>query len=647
MRWFGKALIALSLIVGTWSGGVVAEIATADFFRHAEFGDAAISPQGQYLAVSVPKKEDIEQGGRNLAIIDISDPAKMEITAAFSLANEESPINLRWVSDERLVFETMKQQGAVAIPSRTGRVYAINADGRLGRQIYGGYGLQFVGRWMSIIDYLPDEEDWILIQHWAHDRPKPIVARLNVMDGRSRRQVTSPLDRGSLLTDAEHRVRFAMGRNLDGVSEFAWREDEESEWNTLENTLGSNITPVAFSPDGDSIYISSRKTGNLGFYELELATGEVKALAEHPTVELAESESLMWNHDYTRPVAVNFMHGAPEWHSLDDDAKEIQWLRQLEGMFEGNHITFHNWTENGRFAMVSVRSDVAPPEFFVLDTEEVGLRFLAASKPWIDPQQMAPTQPVSFEARDGLEINGYMTLPTDYEEGSPVPFIVWVHGGPHGPRDSWYFYSRAQFFAHHGFGVLRLNYRGSGGYGVDFERAGYREWGAKMQNDITDGTLWAMEQGYADEERTCIGGASYGGFATLSGITKEPDLYACAFAFVGVYDLPLMKEEGNVPGFEAGRRYLDRVLGTDEEELVERSPTTHVAKIETPLFIAHGAEDKQAHVGQYHLLKERLDEADIPYSELLVEGEGHGFYKVDNNVLLFEQVIDFMNKHTE
>lgn len=647
MRWFVQALVALTLVTSAWSTVGAQEIATADFFRHAEFDDAAISPTGQYLAVSTPKTEEEEQGGRNLAIIDISDPSKMKITAAFSLANKESPMNLRWVSNERLVFETFQQQGSVAIPARTGRVYAINADGSMGRQIYGSYGMQFVGRWMSIIDYLPDEEDWILIQHWAHDRPKPIVARLNVMDGRSRRQHTSPLDRGGMLTDAEHRVRFAMGRNVDMQSEFAWREDEDSEWITLENTLGSNITPVDFTPDGKSIYVSSRKSGSLGLFKLELATGEVTAIAEHPRVEISDDPGLMWSHDRTRPVAVSFMDGAPEWHSLDDEAKEIQWLRQLEGMFEGNQIIFHNWTENGRFAMVSVRSDVAPAEYFILDTEEVGLRFLAASRPWINPQNMAPTQSVSFEARDGLEISGYMTLPSDYEKGNPVPFIVWVHGGPHGPRDDWQFYEDAQFFAHHGFGVLRLNYRGSGGYGVDFERAGYREWGAKMQNDITDGTLWAMEQGYADENRTCIGGASYGGFATLSGITKEPDLYACAFAFVGVYDLPLMKEEGNVPGFEAGRRYLDRVLGTNDDVLEERSPTTHVAKIKTPLFIAHGAEDKQAHVGQYHLLKERLDEENIPYSELLVEGEGHGFYKVENNVLLYNKVIDFMKENTQ
>lgn len=643
MQLIYRSLVVTGLmLLAVLSGPSHANISTADFFRHAEFSGAAISPTGDYLAASVPNED-----GRGLAIVDISDPAEMKATAALNLRHDQRPVNLNWVSDERLVFETVQQQGPEAQPQSTGRVYAISADGSRRQQLFGMEAGSRVFRFMSIIDYLPDEDDWILIAHWAHDRTKPIVARLNVWDARTQRVATSPLDRGTMLTDAEHQVRFAMGENLEMEPEFAWREDEDSEWETLENELGNNISMRGFTPDGDSVYILSREPDNLGLFELHLASGEVTPLVEHPTTEIGESFSMMRDKDGRDLLAVSIMDGEPEWHILEEDAMEVEWLQQLQGMFEGNHVYFHNWTRDGRFAMVSVRSDVAPTEYFILDTEEVGLRFLAGSRPWIDPAQMAPTRSVRFTARDGTEIPAYMTLPRDYEEGDAVPFLVWVHGGPHGVKDSWDYYSRAQFFAHHGYGVLRINYRGSGGYGVEFERAGHGEWGAKMQDDITDGTLWAMEQGYADEDRTCIGGASYGGFATLSGITQEPDLYACAFAFVGVYDLPLFKEEGNIPSHEAGRRYQDRVLGTDEEVLVERSPTTHVEEIETPLFIAHGAEDKQAHVGQYHLLKERLDEEKIPYSELLVEGEGHGFYKVDNNVLLFDQVIDFMNQHTE
>lgn len=646
-RWF-KRLHILLLLALTVNVAAAAELSLEDFFRHAEFGDAAISPTGQYLAVSVP-----EEGNRNLAILDISDPQSMAVTAAFSLRGGESPVGVTWVSDERLVFQTTIQQGVLEEPRLTGRVYGINADGGNRRQLFGQVDGGIIFRQMSIIDYLPDEPDWILIQHWAHDRLKPYAERLNVNNGRTQRGVgRSPLDRGGLLADHNHEVRFAYGQNDDMEPEFAWRPTVDSEWQRFSNDFSSSIRPLAFNSDGNSVYFSSRESGKLGIYEVNLETGEYAPVVSHERVELDSGpmvplSGVKWSKDGSELLAARFMDGKPQWHVLNEEAQEVQWLRSLEGTFGNHYVHIHNWTRDGKYAMVSVRSDVAPAEYFLLNTEGPELRFIAAAQSWIDPQALSPMQPISFTARDGKELDGYLTLPKDAPEGEPVPMVVYVHGGPHGPRDRWGYDNWVQMFAYHGFGVLQINFRGSGGYGREFEEAGYQKWGAEMQDDITDGTLWAMEQGYADKERTCIAGGSYGGFATLSGITREPDLYACAWAFVGVFDLPLLKEEGNVPGSEAGRRYLDRVLGTDEDILIERSPTTHVANIRTPLFISHGAEDRQAHVGQYHLLKERLDEAEISYEEMLVEGEGHGFYRVENNVQMMERVLQFMKAHTQ
>lgn len=622
------------------------DIPLADFFKHAEFGDVAISPDGRYLAVSVP-----EEDRRNLAVIDITEPGKLKITAGFNMRGGESPFGVRWVSNERLIFESILQAGALEAPQRTGRVFAINADGGNRRQLFGTQAGSFVGRSMSIVSYLKDEPDWVLIQHWAHDRPKPIAQRMNVTDGRLTRRIISPLNRGGLLADQNDKVRFAYGSDDDGVPQFSWRPSEDDKWRTFKNDFGTYISPIAFNPAGTAVYFSSQEAGKLGVYEITLATGEVSPVLQNERVEVDDSKGaatpFMWDASATNLLAVRFMDGKPEWRSVNEEAFEIKWLRQLEAMYDGFYVRIFNWTADGKRALLSVSGDVAEAEYFLLDTETPELRFIASAKPWIDPSQMAPMEPIQFTARDGQELYGYLTMPLNHKAGQPSPFVVYVHGGPHGPRDRWGFDSRVQLFAHHGFGVLQINYRGSGGYGRDFEEMGYGEWHGKMQDDITDGTLWAMEQGYADRERTCIAGASYGGFATLSGITREPGLYACAWAFVGVYDLPLMKKEGNIPSFEAGRRYLDRVLGTDEQVLLDRSPSNHVEKIVTPLFISHGAEDTQAHFGQYHLLRQRLDKANIPYEHMFVAGEGHGFYKVENNVAMMERVLAFMKKHTE
>ncbi|RTE85578.1 MULTISPECIES: S9 family peptidase [Gammaproteobacteria] len=643
MQFLVRVTIVLAMLVVS-RASYAQEIPLENFFKEAEFSSVAISPTGKYIAVSTPGEDR-----RNLAVIDMSDPANLKVTAAFNMRGGESPIGLRWVTEERLLFESMIQIGALERPQGTGRVYAINADGSERNQLFGTQAGSYVGRQMSIMSYMEDEPEWVLIQHWAHDNPRPVAQRMNINDGRLGMRTTSPLERGGLLADQQDRVRFAYGQNDRDKPVFSWRASEDSEWIEFENEFGQ-ISPIAFTESGTSIYFYSRESDRLGVYEIDLLTQQISPVAEHDRVELDTQLGLspfIFDNEGNDLLAVRFMDGIPEWVAVDQDAFEVQWLRQLENMYQDYYVHIHNWTEDGKQALVSVRSASTPPDFFILDTETPELRFFASATPWLDPSQMASVQPISFNARDGQEIHGYMTLPNDYVEGESIPFVVYVHGGPHGPRDSWSYESFVQVFAHHGFGVLQVNYRGSGGYGVDFEEMGYREWYGKMQDDVTDGTLWAMEQGYADEERTCIAGASYGGFATLAGITKEPDLYACAWAFVGVYDLPLMKEEGNIPSFAAGRRYLDRVLGTDQEELIARSPTTHVGKITTPLFVSHGAEDTQAHFGQYHLLLERLDEEGIPYESLFVEGEGHGFYKVENNVMQMERVLEFMKEHTE
>lgn len=613
------------------------KIPLADFFQHAEFGDAAISPTGQYLAVTVPSGEQ-----RNLAVLDLNDPAGMRVTAAFELRGKESPVDVRWVADERLIFSTIVQSGSLAEPRGTGRIYAINADGSNRRQLFGTQSGSLVFRVMSILSYLPDEPDWILIQHWAHDRTRPIVERLNVNNARTNRVMTSPLNRGSLMVDQQNRVRFAMGWNDDMQPEFAWRANENSEWNRFENEISEHLEPLGFSSNGEFVYMRSRDEQNLGLLKVELASGNFSAVLENDRVEV---DGIKYSADGQEIVAVRLHDGIPEWHTLTESF-ETQWLRQLEAMFAGSSVTIYNWTRDGKRAMVGVSSDIAPMEFFLLDTEAPALQFLAASRPWIDPELMRPTTPIEFAARDGLTLHGYKTLPAEYTEGNPVPFVVFVHGGPHGPRDRWGFDPWVQLFAHHGFGVLQVNFRGSGGYGAQFERAGYLEWGGKMQDDITDGTHWVINQGFADENAVCIAGGSYGGYSTLSGITKEPELYACAWAFVGVYDLELMKTTGDIPETEAGRRYLDRVLGTNVARLRERSPTNHVANIKTPLFISHGGQDIRAHVDHYHLLKERLDAAEIPYESMLVAEEGHGFYRVENNVAMMERVLAFMKQHT-
>nr|WP_301003853.1 prolyl oligopeptidase family serine peptidase [Arsukibacterium sp.] len=253
-------------------------------------------------------------------------------------------------------------------------------------------------------------------------------------------------------------------------------------------------------------------------------------------------------------------------------------------------------------------------------------------------------QQISFTARDGKVIRGLLTLPDN--AGKNLPLIVNVHGGPFGPFDSWGYNSEVQYLANRGYAVLQINFRGSGGYGDDFQRAGRLQWGHAMQDDVTDGTLWAIEQGIADKERICIYGGSYGGYAALWGVIKEPDLYKCSVGYVGVYDMPLFFKGDGSDASRSGsiEQYISSHVGVGDDYMRSISPVHHVDKIKAELFIVHGSRDVRVPIVHANNLKKALDEIGKPY-EWLVKEDGHGFFKVDHRVELYSKMAEFFDKH--
>jgi dipeptidyl aminopeptidase/acylaminoacyl peptidase len=304
-------------------------------------------------------------------------------------------------------------------------------------------------------------------------------------------------------------------------------------------------------------------------------------------------------------------------------------------------------------AIVWVRGDQNPGEFYLLNTETMEMRFLVAALPELPKDELVPMRPVRIEARDGLELHALLTLPEDRDED--LPLIVNVHGGPFGVVDRWGYNMEAQLMAHHGYATLQVNYRGSGGRGDDFERAGWKEWGGKMQDDVTDATRWAIEQGIADPDRICIYGGSYGGYASLMGVIKEPDLYQCAVGYVGVYDLPWFRSgDGNDFSSQRGygrdaranfERFMSTAVGDDMEKLRANSPVHNVDRIKADLYLVHGGSDVRVVIGHLERLRKALDEAGKDYEWMVKEEEGHGFYDVDNRVELYDSMLEFFDEH--
>lgn len=265
--------------------------------------------------------------------------------------------------------------------------------------------------------------------------------------------------------------------------------------------------------------------------------------------------------------------------------------------------------------------------------------------PWIKPVQMAQMAPITVAARDGLALHGYLTSPPGQQGANNLPLVVFVHRGPYGIRDHWRFDPYVQMLTSRGYAVLQVNYRGSGGYGYDFERNGFREWGGRMQDDVTDATRWAVAQGVADPRRVCIFGGSYGGYAALEGVVKKPDLYRCAIGYVGIYDLRPMYTCGDIPQSEFGENYLKMVLGEDESVLWDRSPIAHLDRLKAKVMLVVGGSGARVPPVQGENLNAALDKAHIQHEWLYQRTEGHGFYDEKNVVGLFEKIAAFLDRN--
>ena len=259
---------------------------------------------------------------------------------------------------------------------------------------------------------------------------------------------------------------------------------------------------------------------------------------------------------------------------------------------------------------------------------------------------MAEMKPIAFTARDGETIHGFLSLPVD-SNGKNLPLIINPHGGPFGIQDQLRFIGETQFFVNRGYAVMQINFRGSGGYGKRFERIGYKRWGLEMQDDISDGVYWAVEQGIADPEHVCIYGASYGGYATMAGITLTPELYRCAVNYVGIWDIKMLYQQNGRWVDRAKRWFHNHVLDPkkDLDQLKKTSPNFHLDKIKAPLFIVHGRRDYNVRVEQAETLMDALDEKNIPYEVLIKREEAHGFTLEENKIELYGRMEEFFEKN--
>jgi dipeptidyl aminopeptidase/acylaminoacyl peptidase len=316
--------------------------------------------------------------------------------------------------------------------------------------------------------------------------------------------------------------------------------------------------------------------------------------------------------------------------------------RKLEAAFPGHAVRITSATRDGRLLVAKVWSERSPGDFYLFDTRDMRADLIFSSRAWFDQNATATTREVEFGARDGLPLHGYLTVAAGVEAKN-LPMVVLPHGGPYGFFDQWEFDDDAQLLAQAGYAVLRPNFRGSGNYGWDYLKAGAREWGGAMQDDLTDATRWAIAQKIADPKRICIYGASYGGYAALMGVAREPDLYRCAVGYVGVYDLVMMHRQKSRAATWLGNWENDWV--GDRGDLAGVSPTGLAAKIRAPVLLVAGGEDETAPIQHSTRMERALKAAGVPVETYYVDTEGHGFYTEAHRREFYVRLLDFLSRN--
>jgi dipeptidyl aminopeptidase/acylaminoacyl peptidase len=421
-----------------------------------------------------------------------------------------------------------------------------------------------------------------------------------------------------------------------------FRHDEASDNWTKLSGLGRRYHPLRFSRDDKQMLVNwSPQGGPDKLVREDVATGKRVTLFEDATGSYAD---VLFGPDQDMPFGALNAVGKPQVRYFDENDEGARLHKLLSAQFPDEYLRFIDFSDDGNTLLFSVASDRDPGSYYLFNRKTMKADLLLSSREEIDPEQMAPRRPITFKARDGLVLHGFLTMPA-HPAGSKVPLVLLPHGGPFGLADGWHFDTDAQFLASRGYAVLQVNYRGSGGRGPDFKESGYREWGGKIQDDLVDGVRWAVAGGEVDGARMCVYGGSFGGYSALMLAAREPALFKCAVGYAGVYDLNLVFKPQNNRWDESRINYFGKTVGTDKAELNRYSPTLLAERITAPVMLVHGGQDKVALVENAEKMRDALTRAGRPPEWLLASGEGHGFYTIKNRTEFYQRLEAFLAKH--
>lgn len=613
-----------------------------EFFSLPNLRQPRLSPDGSKIAFLFPHEKKMALG-----IFDRATKQSRMIVRG----EDESLHSFFWKGNDRLVFEadvSGNESFFIGSTDLTGkRVLRIAESQRIENNLTGDFA--------GIIDPLVLDPERIAVYGlFAGNIDNSLFVGAAVTVGRVN-VINKGLSPVIELRESDRSVRFVFDQRgalrlrarLEGPT-VTWehrRDDKDTFKRVAQHPFhgyAETWHPELFAADNATLWLISREEHDRGaLYALDTGTFERgPALFVPPEGEITE---VIPSRDRRRLLGVRYETERGHYHWFDAGRAALQ--KKLEATFTGCDVRIASTSDDDNIALVWAGHDREPGVYYVLDQRAGSLDMFKRIRD-LDPAQLSPRRPIEYQARDGLTIHGYLTLPRG-SNGKNLPFIMHPHGGPFGVRDSWGYDADAQFLASRGYAVLQPNYRGSGGYGREFIDKGRHQWGRAMQDDLTDGVKWAIAEGIADPARVGIYGASYGGYAALAGVTLTPELYACAVNYVGAADLELTFHSRGEDAYTTDDdfSYRREWVGPTREYREATSPILLVDRITVPTLHVYGAEDPRVKISHWSRLEPMLKKYHKDYQAIVEGKQGHGFRDAEASVSMYAALEAFLAKN--
>lgn len=595
------------------------------FVLKPEFESVRLSPDAKYLAVSY-----MRDGHPTFAIMD---RATMKITAAVDLEEGFIIQKTLWATPQRVVVVALYSPGRLSNNDHNyQRIYALNVDGTNKRRIFpegcaiGRECVVATGSYSRVLSEDIFEGKYIIIQESKNGvnlNTRDILRRVDIFTGDHQIVDNSYLQMGEYEIDNTGSARVMKSIDKQRKYSLFSRDLKSDEWKQI--TVGAQeldrFGGLGFSKDNRRFYfVNDNAYGFLSLYCAQFdSASQLEKIEPEYLADKSDMLSIKWDEKEKLPLYVDHGWGFANRKYLVD-IPLTKTLKELDNAFPGEKVDLVDHV--GDEMLLQIRSDVRPPVFYIFDSKSQAVRKLLASNSKVDATKVIPSKHVTIKARDGVVLNAYLYIPPGK---GPHPLLINIHGGPFGIAERWGFSGEDQLFASQGYAVMRVNYRGSGDAGREFEKLGYRKLGTTMQADIADAAKWAIAKGYAKKDKICTFGGSYGGYSAVMSAMLYPELFKCAMGWGGVYDWNTLTSQNDAQLWERSLKYWEDRLPKTPEERAKQSPVALAKNLSSHLYLVHGINDVRVPIQQARSLKSELENAGKAFQYREYADVGHWF----------------------